>query len=126
MKRVSETDSQIIFEDKAIGCILGAFVADSCGSYVEFEEVISNKRMDKCMTMPGGGTWAKIAPGQVTDDSELATCLINALIQSNLFKKEKGVAAIDTEHIAMGYREWIITGPFDIGNTTRTALGPLA
>ena len=76
--------------------------------------------------MPGGGTWAKIAPGQVTDDSELATCLINALIQSNLFKKEKGVAAIDTEHIAMGYREWIITGPFDIGNTTRTALGPLA
>jgi hypothetical protein len=24
------------FEDKAYGCILGAFIGDACGSYVEF------------------------------------------------------------------------------------------
>jgi len=55
------------------------------------------------MKMPGGGHFAKIGPGQVTDDSEMATCLMNALIQSNLAKKD-GVASINTEQIAMAYK----------------------
>ena len=29
--------------------------------------------MDACMKMNGGGPW-KLAPGQITDDSELAMC----------------------------------------------------
>ena len=38
------------FEDRAYGCILGAFAADACGSYLEFEgAVISEKVMDTCM-----------------------------------------------------------------------------
>ena len=32
--------------------------------------------MDECMKMPGGGTWIYIAPGQITDDSELAMCVL--------------------------------------------------
>lgn len=32
--------------------------------------------MEECMKMPGGGPWELIAPGQVTDDSELAMCLL--------------------------------------------------
>jgi len=32
--------------------------------------------------MPGRGTW-KLAPGQVTDDSELAMCLLRALDEGN-------------------------------------------
>ena len=35
------------------------------------------------MKMPGGGSWA-IGPGQITDDSEMAFCIMNALIQSNI------------------------------------------
>ena len=35
------------FEDRAFGCILGAFVADSCGSHQEFiEEVVDDHDMD--------------------------------------------------------------------------------
>lgn len=34
------------------------------------------------MSMPGGG-WFKLAPGQVTDDSELAFSLIWAILRSN-------------------------------------------
>ena len=35
------------FEDRAFGCILGAFVADSCGSHQEFiEEVVGDGDMD--------------------------------------------------------------------------------
>ena len=78
------------FEDRAFGCILGAFAADACGSYLEFErEVASEAVMDACMQMPGGGPF-RLAKGQITDDSELAMCLMWALVQSG--KSEGGDA----------------------------------
>jgi hypothetical protein len=44
------------FEDRAVGCILGAYTADSCGSFLEFiRKPASEKDMEKCMKMPGGG-----------------------------------------------------------------------
>ena len=43
-------------EDYAYGSIIGAFTGDACGSYNEFcKRVQSDKFMDACMTMPGGG-----------------------------------------------------------------------
>jgi ADP-ribosylglycohydrolase len=66
-----ETDS---FRDRAFGCILGAFLSDSCGSYNEFSTTIASENfMDECMKMNGGGPW-RLCPGQITDDSELAMC----------------------------------------------------
>ena len=54
-------DSQ---EDKVFGCVLGAFVGDSCGSFVEFsEEMIKDDMMDLCMQMPGGGPHTGIQSG---------------------------------------------------------------
>jgi len=51
------------FNERAYGCILGAMAADSCGSYLEFyggfkdQDLMnaSDKVLDECMTMPGGG-----------------------------------------------------------------------
>jgi hypothetical protein len=52
------------FEDRAFGCILGAFIGDSCGSFNEFNNIIiSDEKMDECMKMPGGGPWAGIGAG---------------------------------------------------------------
>jgi len=57
---VIETDT---FEDKAFGCILGAFLGDSCGSYHEFKnQVLTEEEMEECMEMNGGGPW-KVGPG---------------------------------------------------------------
>jgi len=36
--------------------------------------------MDECMRMPGGGPF-NLESGQVTDDSELATCLLYGIIE---------------------------------------------
>lgn len=70
------------FRDRAFGCILGAFLSDSCGSYNEFSTVVASERfMDECMKMKGGGPW-RLCPGQITDDSELAMCQMSGLIQS--------------------------------------------
>ena len=51
------------FENAAFGCILGAFIGDSCGSYLEFiKETVDEKTMDECMLMLGGGPH-KVGPG---------------------------------------------------------------
>ena len=51
-------------EDWCLGCILGAFIGDSCGSYNEFNlEIADEVKMKKCMEMPGGGPFYDIASG---------------------------------------------------------------
>ena len=37
--------------------------------------------MDDCMKMPGGGPW-RLYSGQITDDSELAMCMMEGIIES--------------------------------------------
>ena len=45
------------------GSVIGAFIADSCGSFNEFNRKFSSEKfMEKCMEMPGGGPF-HLAPG---------------------------------------------------------------
>ncbi len=101
--------------DAAVGCLLGALVGDAAGATLEF---IGHKpslaEAKHAMTMPGGGVW-RVAPGQITDDGELALCLARALAKmGETFK---------LENIAKNYAKWIESDPFDIGNTTQRSLG---
>ena len=70
------------FEDRAYGCLLGAFCGDALGSFLEFTTYNSDQVMDECMLMPGGGPF-NLGSGQITDDSELALCLMQGLINSD-------------------------------------------
>ena len=97
--------------------MLGAFIGDSIGSYLEFKrgtQEISAAR--KALEMPGGGCW-RLQPGQVTDDSELAMCQLRGLLA--------GQGKFDLFHFCLYYAYWIDRRPFDIGNTTANGLGPL-
>ena len=61
--------------------------------------------------MPGMmGPW-NLAPGQVTDDSELAMCQLCAL--SDMDQNE-----FDAFKLAQYYRLWYLSRPFDVGRTT--------
>lgn len=63
--------------------MFGAFIGDSCGSANEFNKKIeTDEKMDIIMTMPGEGPW-DLDPGQITDDSELALCLMQGIIKGN-------------------------------------------
>lgn len=99
--------------ERALGCIAGAFIGDSIGSYLEFNRNPLPNIIDEAMTMPGRGTF-NLVPGQVTDDSELALCLAQGLISGN--------GDLHLDHIAAKYRDWIQSCPFDVGNTIGTAL----
>ena len=67
-----------------------------------------------------------MAAGQVTDDSELAMCLMHGLIDDNVPAglPEKS-NAFYLDNIAKYYRSWYMSDPFDIGQNTSTALSAL-
>ena len=97
---------------------MGAFIADAMGSYLEFNSnIATEKEMDECMKMPGGGPFY-LATGHFTDDSELAMCLMQGIVNSN--KQSRGILVGD--EIAKMYLEWMCSDPFDMGFTTRNAL----
>ena len=54
-------------------------------------------------------------PGQVTDDSELAMCLLNALNDGN--------GKLDLKLTCKWYAKWMNSEPFDVGGTTKNGLG---
>lgn len=62
--------------------------------------------------MPGGGP-QKVAPGQITDDGELALCLLTGLIN--------GKGNLNLKEIVKMYAKWIESKPFDIGGTIRAS-----
>ena len=67
------------------------------------------------MTMPGGGPF-RLSAGQITDDSELAMCIMQGLINSN---KKHNKPVFDVDKVAEKYALWVMSHPFDIGIATR-------
>ena len=99
--------------DRALGAVLGAFVGDGAGATLEFlGRQPTSDEVDHALMMPGGGCWG-VAPGQITDDSELALCLARALAEGS---------PNPLETTARWYRRWYDSPPFDIGGTTSNAL----
>lgn len=99
---------------RAQGCWLGQLSGDSLGSLVEFLDAgtIAYTHPRGVRSLVDGGTWKTLA-GQPTDDSEMALVLARTLVVREEFQ---------TESIFEAYRDWMESGPFDIGNTTRGAL----
>lgn len=100
--------------DSSLGCVVGAFIGDSIGSLLEFQNLVTEEEVEKALTMPGGGPFY-LVPGQVTDDSELAIALARALCDM-----KDGV--FDVETVATHYISWLKSGPFDKGKTVSNAL----
>lgn len=99
--------------DVAEGCILGAFVGDAAGATLEFTEGAPEfERVTGAINMLGRGPH-RIAPGQITDDGEMALSLMHALVGANTF---------DIERVAASYLEWYSSKPFDIGGTTTVGI----
>jgi ADP-ribosylglycohydrolase len=68
-----------VCHQRAIGCVLGAFIGDAAGATLEFigQKNITEKSVKTAMMLKGGGVF-NVGPGQITDDSEMAMCLLHA------------------------------------------------
>ena len=98
------------------GCLLGLAVGDAVGTTLEFKPPGTFAPINDLV---GGGPFG-LKPGEWTDDTSMALCLAESLIE------QKGFAPV---HQLEKYLQWYQDGHlsstevcFDIGNTTQAAL----
>ena len=115
---VAKPSAAMIYDplERYKGCLLGLAVGDALGTTLEF------KRPDTftpIADMLGGGPF-RLEPGQWTDDTSMALCLAESLIEKNGFDPDDQMQRYARWH-SDGYLS--CTGQcFDIGNTVRSAL----
>jgi ADP-ribosylglycohydrolase len=97
--------------------MLGLMVGDAAGAVLEMQGAVTADEVDWALTLPGGGIH-EVAPGQVTDDSELAMALYRAV------NKHGGIWRQST--VCYEYLAWAGSRPFDMGNTCGNALRIMA
>jgi len=100
-------------EERALGAYLGFAVGDALGATVEFltkGEIREKHGLHRKMI---GGGWLHLAPGQVTDDTEMSLCLGRSLAR-------KG--GLDPKDVCEEFAVWLKSGPVDVGNTCRRGI----
>jgi len=98
------------------GCLLGLAVGDALGTTLEFKPPGTFKPITD---MVGGGPF-NLEPGQWTDDTSMALCLAESLVECKGFNPKDQM-----ERYVRWWRKGYLSSTgtcFDIGNTTRTAL----
>ena len=102
--------------DRALGCLLGLAVGDALGTTVEFRR---RGTFEPLCDIVGGGPF-RLEPGKWTDDTSMALCLADSLIECGAFD-----AADQMQRYVRWWREGYRSSTgvcFDIGGTTRRAL----
>ena len=103
-------------EDNAAECLLGLACGDALGRPVEFktaEQIAS--RHGEVTEMLGQGTHGQ-PPGTITDDTEMALCISESLVDRRGF---------DPPDVADRFVNWLDSNPFDIGLMTRDSLSQI-
>merc|ERR1719235_920175 len=100
---------------RMLGAVIGAAVGDALGAALEgARDIPSAAEVDKALEMCGGGMWT-VAPGQVTDDTELTICLADALAAAG------SAPAFPEAEVADRYGAWFVSRPFDCGISCKNA-----
>lgn len=99
--------------ERARGAYLGLAVGDALGSTVEFLTAREIQQQYGVHRHLIGGGWLRLKPGQVTDDTQMALALGEAIV-------ERG--AWDLKAVADRWILWLKSKPVDVGNTCRRGL----
>ena len=99
--------------DRARGCLLGLACGDALGGPVEFtsRSEIAQRFPNGVRDFVGGG-WLSLAPGEITDDTQMTLAIARSL----------ATGSCDMADIATRFVAWADGGPKDIGNLTRSAI----
>jgi len=97
----------------ARAAFIGMAVGDALGATVEFmttSEIAAKYGVFKEMI---GGGWLRLRPGQVTDDTEMALCIAQAVAKNQGWSREA---------IAQEFKKWLKSRPVDCGDTCRKGI----
>ncbi len=112
--------------DRYLGCLLGLATGDALGTTLEFNTPGS---FTPIADMIGGGPF-ELKPGEWTDDTSMALCLAESLIEREAFDPTRtaprsGASVDQLERYVRWWREGYLSSNgicFDIGGTVRSAL----
>lgn len=108
----------VLIESRISGLFVGAAVGDALGAPFEFRPAGTYKKrfpspvLGGCGELIGGGgfNWA---PGEFTDDTQMAMVLAESMLANGL--------RLEPDHVFSAWREWADVA-VDVGSTTRHAL----
>jgi ADP-ribosyl-[dinitrogen reductase] hydrolase len=98
---------------RARGAYLGLAIGDALGATVEFltvREIAQKHGVHKDLV---GGGWLRLKPGQITDDTQMALAMGEAILAAGGW---------DLAGIADRFVAWLKTKPVDVGNTCRRGI----
>ena len=94
--------------DRAVGAVLGSAAGDALGAHFEFGPPLPT---DTPVDMIGGGAFGW-APGEWTDDTQMALAILDVL----------ATGSNDRGEVEAAFRRWYDSGPADVGNQTSAVL----
>ena len=100
-------------EDRALAAFLGFAIGDALGATVEFMtkgEIAARYGIHRNII---GGGWLHLAPGRVTDDTEMALALGRSLVRCG---------ELNIRDVCDEFAAWLKAGPIDVGNTCRRGI----
>ena len=103
-------------EERITGCLWGLMCGDALGAPIEFKSpaaLAEHYPQGVHGMVQGWGSTARLVPGEITDDSEMAIALLESLVREGGFFPERVLTA---------YREWLAADPADVGVTIYNAL----
>jgi ADP-ribosyl-[dinitrogen reductase] hydrolase len=99
--------------DRARGAFLGLAVGDALGATVEFMTPGEIQAAHGVHREVIGGGWLRLAPGQVTDDTEMSLHIARSIVAEG---------GIEARPMADALAAWLRSRPIDVGNTCRRGL----
>lgn len=107
-------------KDMVMGCLVGLAVGDAYGTTYEFKNRVKMPSEETLHNSLVGGGQFNLKPGEWTDDTSMALCLAESLVEKGWHPRDKMKRYINWWQV--GYNS--VTGVcFDIGGATRSALG---
>lgn len=97
-----------IDSDRALGAYLGLAVGDALGATVEFMDPKQIQKLYGVHREIVGGGWLGLPAGAVTDDTEMALAMGDAIVQTGGF---------ELRAVADAFGRWLRGGPRDCGMT---------
>jgi len=99
--------------DRARAALFGVAVGDALGATTEFMTPAEIRGRYGVLREIVGGGWLKLAPGQVTDDTEMTLCVARGIVRSGRW---------DLGPIADRFVHWLSGDPADVGTTCRRGI----
>lgn len=108
-------------EDKVKGILYGAAIGDALGATTEFmsQGQIAHAYPNGIADLVGGGAFGW-QPGEVTDDTQMAMCIMEAVMESTYNRKI--VRATFLNRCQKKFVEWYNSGPKDIGGACASGI----